>query len=180
MKTKEIIRRAGKLAKPFRITDGANFRLKDIDPGDTLAFHSEDKPHSKEALAMGIHALAELQDMLYAQDRWAVLLDPAGHGRGRQGRHDQACHVGPQSAGVQVFASSSPRARSWTTIICGGTSSACRNGAASASSIARITRRCWSCKVHPEYVAAERIPTPSPTKTFGSIATRTCGTSKGS
>src|SRR5262249_34897970 len=74
MKLKEIIRQAGKLAKPFRITDGEKFRLKDIDPGDTLDFDSEDKPRSKEMLATGINALAELQDMLYAQSRWAVLL----------------------------------------------------------------------------------------------------------
>jgi hypothetical protein len=42
MKTKEIIRRAGKLAKPFRVVDGKTFRLKDIDPADTLGFGSED------------------------------------------------------------------------------------------------------------------------------------------
>ncbi len=74
MKTKEIIRRADKLAKPFRVVDGEKFHLKDIDPADTLAFDSEDKPRSKEALAMGIDALAELQEILYAQSRWAVLL----------------------------------------------------------------------------------------------------------
>jgi hypothetical protein len=69
MRIEEIIRRAGELAKPFRITDGKRFRLRDIDPGDTLEFGSEDKPRAKEALGMGIEALAELQDMLYAQDR---------------------------------------------------------------------------------------------------------------
>src|SRR5678815_5978148 len=70
---KEQIKKARKLAKPFRVTDDS-FRLKDIDPGDTLEFTSEDKPRAKEALAMGVDLLAELQDMLYAQDRWAVLL----------------------------------------------------------------------------------------------------------
>jgi len=74
MKTKEVIERARKFAKPFRVTDGEGFRLKDVDPGDTLDFDSGDKPRAKEALAAGIEALAELQDMLYAQDRWAVLL----------------------------------------------------------------------------------------------------------
>ena len=58
MKTAEIIRRAGKLAKPFRVVDSAKFRLKDIDPAETLEFGSEDKPRSKEVLAMGIDALA--------------------------------------------------------------------------------------------------------------------------
>jgi PPK2 family polyphosphate:nucleotide phosphotransferase len=70
---KDMIKRARKLAKPFRVTDGG-FRLKDIDPDDTLQFTSEDKPRAKEALATGIGLLAQLQDMLYAQDRWAVLL----------------------------------------------------------------------------------------------------------
>ena len=74
MKMKELVKRSGKFSKPFRVTDGKDFRLKDIDPGDTLDFGSEDKPGAKEALAMGIEALAELQDMLYAQDSWAVLL----------------------------------------------------------------------------------------------------------
>ena len=70
---KNLIKTARKLAKPFRVTDDS-FRLKDIDPGDTLDFTSEDKPRAKEALAMGTDVLAEMQDMLYAQDRWAVLL----------------------------------------------------------------------------------------------------------
>jgi PPK2 family polyphosphate:nucleotide phosphotransferase len=74
MKTKELIKRARSFAKPFRVTDGEGFRLKDVDPGDTLDFGSADKPSAKEALAVGIEALAELQDMLYAQDRWALLL----------------------------------------------------------------------------------------------------------
>src|SRR4029450_11042232 len=70
---KGFIKKARKLAKPFRVTDDS-FRLKDIDPGDTLDFTAEDKPRAKEALTMGVSLLAELQDMLYAQDRWAVLL----------------------------------------------------------------------------------------------------------
>jgi PPK2 family polyphosphate:nucleotide phosphotransferase len=74
MKLKEITQRAGDLVKPYRVSDGEAFRLKDIDPGDTAEFTSEDKPRAKEALAMGVDALAQLQDRLYAQDRWAVLL----------------------------------------------------------------------------------------------------------
>ena len=75
MKTKEIIKRASELAKPFRITKGKDFRLKDVDPNDTLEFTKEaDKSRAKEALVTGVEALAELQDKLYAQDKWAVLL----------------------------------------------------------------------------------------------------------
>ena len=75
MKTKEIIKRVSELAKPFRISKGKDFRLKDVDPNDTLEFTKEaDKPRAKEALTTGVTALAELQDKLYAQDKWAVLL----------------------------------------------------------------------------------------------------------
>jgi PPK2 family polyphosphate:nucleotide phosphotransferase len=59
---------------PYRLTDGKKFRLKDIEPEDTGELTSEDKPEAKEALAAGVEALAELQERLYAQDRWAVLL----------------------------------------------------------------------------------------------------------
>jgi len=74
MKTKELIKKARKIAEPFRVTNGDKFRLKGVDPGDTLDLKSEDKPRAKEALAMGVQVLAELQDKLYAQDQWAVLL----------------------------------------------------------------------------------------------------------
>jgi PPK2 family polyphosphate:nucleotide phosphotransferase len=76
VKTKDLkrqIKTARQVAKPFRVTDDS-FRLKDYDPGDTLDFPAEDKPRAKEALALGVSLLADLQDMLYAQDRYAVLL----------------------------------------------------------------------------------------------------------
>ena len=74
MKLKQVIEAAHRFSKPYRVTNGKKFRLKDVDPGDTQDFTSEDKPRSKEALQAGVEALADLQDMLYAQDRWSVLL----------------------------------------------------------------------------------------------------------
>lgn len=74
MKTKDIIKAAHRLSKPYRVTDGKKFRLKDVDPADTGELKSEDKARAKEALQTGIDALAELQDKLYGQDRWSVLL----------------------------------------------------------------------------------------------------------
>jgi polyphosphate kinase 2 (PPK2 family) len=108
MKTKEIIARARALAEPFRITDGDHFRLKDVDPGNTLDLDSEDKPRAKEALAMGIGALAELQDMLYAQDRWAVLL--VFQAMDAAGKDGTIKHVmsGVNPQGVQVYSFKSP------------------------------------------------------------------------
>jgi PPK2 family polyphosphate:nucleotide phosphotransferase len=59
-------------AKPFRVMDGTHFRLKDFDPTDTLGLKS--KEHAREALERGIARLSELQEKLYAQDRWAILI----------------------------------------------------------------------------------------------------------
>lgn len=74
MKTKEIMKKAGEFSDPFRVTNGDKFRLKDVDPGDTLGLKSDAKDRAKETLALGVDVLAELQDKLYAQDKWAVLL----------------------------------------------------------------------------------------------------------
>ena len=65
MKSREIV-------KSFRIEDGARFRLKDYDPGETLGLKS--KEHAQEALDKGIVRLSERQEMLYAQDCWSVLV----------------------------------------------------------------------------------------------------------
>jgi PPK2 family polyphosphate:nucleotide phosphotransferase len=59
---------------PFRIDNGRKFRLRNVDPGDTLNLESDDKPRAQEGLKRSIECLAALQDRLYAQDRWAVLL----------------------------------------------------------------------------------------------------------
>jgi PPK2 family polyphosphate:nucleotide phosphotransferase len=74
MDNKELIKKARSFAEPFRVTKGGEFRIKDVDPGDTLWLKTEDKAKAKEALAMGVEALAGLQELLYAQDQWAVLL----------------------------------------------------------------------------------------------------------
>ena len=111
MKTKQIIRRARKFAKPFRVSRGKDFRLKDVDPGDTLDFtKKEDKSRAKEALADGILALAELQDELYAQDKWGVLLIfQAMDAAGKDGAIKHVMSgVNPQ--GCQVYSFKSPSA----------------------------------------------------------------------
>ncbi len=102
MKTKQIIEAAHRLSKPYRVTNGKKFRLKDVDPGDTGELKSEDKPRAKEALQTGVEALSELQSKLYAQDRWSVLLifqamDAAGKDgtikHVMSGVNPQGCHV---------------------------------------------------------------------------------------
>ncbi len=74
MNLKELIRKAGRFSSPYRVTDGKNFRLAKIDPDDIGDLKAKDKPRAREALQTGVAALAELQDRLYAQDRWAILL----------------------------------------------------------------------------------------------------------
>lgn len=110
MKTKEIIARSREISKPFRISKGKNFRLKDMDPNDTLRFTKEEhKAKAKEALATGIQALAELQDKLYAQDRWAVLLIfQAMDAAGKDGAIKHVMSgVNPQGCQVSSFKSPS-------------------------------------------------------------------------
>jgi PPK2 family polyphosphate:nucleotide phosphotransferase len=74
MKRSELKEQARRLAKRYRVRDGKGFRLKDSDPGDTAWLDKNDKSAAKQALEEGIDILADLQDMLYAQDRWALLL----------------------------------------------------------------------------------------------------------
>jgi PPK2 family polyphosphate:nucleotide phosphotransferase len=110
MNTKDIVKRARGFSKPFRVTDANGFRLKDFDPSDTLNLDSVDKPRAKEALAFGIEALAELQDKLYAQDRWAVLL--VFQAMDAAGKDGTIKHVmsGVNPQGCRVYSFKSPSA----------------------------------------------------------------------
>ena len=74
MTDKEFLKQAKKYAQPFCITNGGNFKLKQIDPEETLGLDAEDKSGAEEMLERGVELLAKLQDELYAQNRWAVLL----------------------------------------------------------------------------------------------------------
>src|SRR6266851_5802937 len=60
------------IIKPYRVTDGSGFRLKHFAADDTGSLKSN--KHAAKYLQRGIEEMADLQDKLYAQDRWAVLL----------------------------------------------------------------------------------------------------------
>jgi PPK2 family polyphosphate:nucleotide phosphotransferase len=60
------------LAARYRVTDGSKFRLKDTDPADS--WQLENKKRAKDLLQDGVTRLADLQERIYAQDRWSVLL----------------------------------------------------------------------------------------------------------
>ena len=109
MKTSKVIAAAHRLSKPYRVTNGKKFRLSDVDPGDTGELKSEDKARAKEALQTGIETLAELQDVLYAQDRWSLLLIfQAMDAAGKDGTIKHVMSgVNPQGCQVSSFKSPS-------------------------------------------------------------------------
>jgi PPK2 family polyphosphate:nucleotide phosphotransferase len=71
---KDLIKRAKKFAKNYCVGDGKKFKLKDYSTVPKMSLGPEDKPLVKEALEQGVEALAALQDILYAQDRWSLLV----------------------------------------------------------------------------------------------------------
>ena len=72
MNNQKLAKTAAKLAEPYRITNGDDFRLKDFDPSDTGKLH--DKESSTELLDDGVKLLSRMQEKLYAQDRWSLLV----------------------------------------------------------------------------------------------------------
>jgi PPK2 family polyphosphate:nucleotide phosphotransferase len=159
MKTNELIKNARELAKPFRISKGKDFRLKDVDPADTLDFtKEEDKPKAKEALAMGVTALAELQDKLYAQDKWAVLL--VFQAMDAAGKDGAIKHVmsGTNPQGCQVYSFKSPSSDDldhdylWR----------CMKSLPNRGHIGIFNRSYYEevlvVRVHPEFLAKQKLP----------------------
>ena len=73
MPRKEILDRIQKYVRPFRVTQGKGFQLKNYDPGDTRGLKLN-KGEATQLLRQGSEWLAQEQDMLYAQDRWSLLL----------------------------------------------------------------------------------------------------------
>ena len=69
-----MAKKPSKLAERYRVSDGKGFRLKHVDPGDTAGLGKQFKQEAKALLGRGIEQLSELQDKLYAQNRWALLL----------------------------------------------------------------------------------------------------------
>ena len=158
MKVKEVIEKARKFSKPYRIANGKNLKLRKFDPGDTLDLNSEDKPRAREALQIGVQALAELQDMLYAQDNWAILLIfQAMDAAGKDGAIKHVMSgVNPQ--GCQVYSFKSPSADDldhdylWRCMKC----------LPNRGHIGIFNRSYYEetlvVRVHPEYLGKQKIP----------------------
>ncbi|MGO9642792.1 MAG: polyphosphate kinase 2 family protein [Candidatus Acidiferrales bacterium] len=60
------------LARHFRVEDGSSFRLKHFNPADTRHFKS--KARAEETLQRDVERLSDLQEKLYAEARWALLI----------------------------------------------------------------------------------------------------------
>jgi PPK2 family polyphosphate:nucleotide phosphotransferase len=98
--------KASKICSPYRVESGKHFRLKDFDPADTG--HWRSKEHAEEALLQGIARTADLQDKLYAQNNWALLL--IFQAMDAAGKDGAIKHVmsGVNPAGCQVYSFKTP------------------------------------------------------------------------
>jgi PPK2 family polyphosphate:nucleotide phosphotransferase len=98
--------KTAKLAKSYRIDDGKHFRLKDFDPADTGRWDSQES--ATEKLQKDIERMADLQNKLYAQDQWSVLL--IFQAMDAAGKDGTIKHVmsGVNPEGVQVHSFKAP------------------------------------------------------------------------
>jgi PPK2 family polyphosphate:nucleotide phosphotransferase len=106
MKTKKLLDEAKKLAVPFCVRNGKKFRLKDFDPADTQGVKS--KSHAEKLLTESSAAASEMQERLYAQDRWSLLL--IFQGMDAAGKDGAIKHVmsGVNPQGCDVFSFKAP------------------------------------------------------------------------
>jgi PPK2 family polyphosphate:nucleotide phosphotransferase len=142
--------------KPFEITDGSNFRLKDFHPEETLGLKS--KEQAKKALERGIARLAGLQEKLYAQDRWALLLilqamDAAG-------KDSTIKHVmsGVNPQGCQVSAFKAPSAEELQHDFMWRTSRSLPERGKIGIFNRSYYEEVLAVRVHPEFLDRQKIP----------------------
>ncbi len=147
-----------KFIKPYIVTSGKNFRLKDYDPDDTHHLNSEDKPEAKKLLALGVEMLAELQQVLYAQGKWGLLaVFQAMDAAGKDGTIKHVMSgVNPQGVNVHSFKSPSAEELAhdflWRTNRC----------MPSRGKIGIFNRSYYEevlvVRVHPEYLQKQQLP----------------------
>src|SRR5438270_7502161 len=107
MKHDKLLKEGSRIIEPYCITKGEKFRLKDHDPADRNDI--KDKHAAQDLLEDGIACLSHFQEMLYAQDRWALLLIFQGmDAAGKDGviKHVMS-GVNPQGCNVHAFKSPS-------------------------------------------------------------------------
>src|ERR1700758_4148609 len=147
---------SGKLVKPYRVQHGKTFRLRDYDPAHTAGVSS--KEEGEKLLAEGVTKLADLQDKLYADDRWALLLIfQAMDAAGKDGAIKHVMSgVNPQ--GCQVYSFKAPSSEElnhdylWRTMKC--VPERGRIGIFNRSYYEEVL----VVRVHPDFLKAQRIP----------------------
>ena len=107
MKHGKLLKEASRLVEPYCISKGEKFRLKDHDPADTNGL--KDKHQAQGLLEEGTNLLSNMQEKLYAQDRWALLLIfQAMDAAGKDGAIKHVMSgVNPQGCSVSSFKSPS-------------------------------------------------------------------------
>ena len=100
------MKQLGKLARAYCIERGKHFRLKDYDPADTGGIRSKER--ATAALQKSLEQLADLQNKLYAQDQWALLL--IFQGMDASGKDGVIKHVmaGVNPMGCQAYSFKAP------------------------------------------------------------------------
>ena len=65
------VRDVSAFVRPYRVSDGQDFRLKSFTTDDKGGL---DKEQAQKVLDLNRERLNDLQERLYAQDRWSLLL----------------------------------------------------------------------------------------------------------
>src|SRR5258707_791581 len=107
MKHDKLLKEASRIIEPYCIAKGEKFRLKDHDPAETSGI--KDKRGAQGLLEDGIACLNHMQEKLYPQDRWALLLIfQAMDAAGKDGAIKHVMSgVNPQGCNVYSFKSPS-------------------------------------------------------------------------
>ena len=71
---KELVKKAKNFSKQYCVGNGEGFKLKDYETKASFNLGEEGKPLVKETLQIGVYTLAAMQDSLYAQDKWSLLI----------------------------------------------------------------------------------------------------------
>jgi len=147
-----------KFITPYVVTSGKHFRLKDFDPSDTYKLSSEAKPEVKKWLEEGVTLLSDLQQILYAQAEWGLLL--IFQGMDAAGKDGIIKHVltGVNPQGVDVYSFKSPSTEElahdflWRTSRC----------MPARGKIGIFNRSYYEevlvVRVHPEFLQKQRLP----------------------
>ncbi|HEV7968074.1 MAG TPA: polyphosphate kinase 2 family protein [Candidatus Acidoferrales bacterium] len=143
--------------RAFQVADGSQFRLKDCNPAATPGWKS--KEHAKETLERGIARIAELQEKLYAQDRWAILM--ILQGMDAAGKDSTIKHVlsGVNPQGCQVHSFKAPSAEELQHDFLWRTSYLLPERGKIGIFNRSYYEEVLVVRVHPELLARERIPT---------------------